>query len=78
MTKIISLAKSPGIDTIYSEELADLRLSQTLAQEIPNGKVLLLSPIEGLNQKERQNKKVGYLDKVNKNLENLKQGLKYK
>ena len=75
--KIISLAKDLGIDTIYSEELKDPRLSQTLASEIPNGKVLLLSPIEGINQEE-QKKGIGYIDKMKMNLENLKQGLKCK
>ena len=75
--KIISLAKSLGIDTIYSEELKDQRLSQILASEIPNGKVLLLSPIEGSNnQEEQQSKNGGYIDKMHMNLENLKQGLK--
>ena len=74
---IISLAKDLGIDTIYSEELKDPRLSQTLAAEIPNGKVLLLSPIEGI-KKEEQMKGIGYIDKMKMNLENLKQGLKCK
>ncbi len=52
--KIISLAKDLGIDTIYSEELKDPRLSKTLAAEIPNGKVLLLSPIEGIIKKSKE------------------------
>jgi zinc transport system substrate-binding protein len=75
--KIIQLAKNLNIDTIYSEELADPRLSQTLASEIPNGKVLLLSPIEGINREE-QNKNIGYIDKMQMNLENLREGLKCK
>jgi zinc transport system substrate-binding protein len=73
--QIISIAKDLGIDTIYSEELKDPRLSQTLAAEIPNGKVLLLSPIEVMNQDE-QKKDTGYIDKMKMNLESLKQGLK--
>ena len=73
--KTISLAKDLGIDTIYSEELKDPRLSQTLASEIPNGKVLLLSPIEGIDQEE-QKKGIGYIDKMEMNLKNLNQGLK--
>lgn len=75
--KTISLAKDLGIDTIYSEELKDLRLSQTLASEIPNGKVLLLSPIEGIKPEE-QKKDIDFIDKMKMNLENLKQGLKCK
>lgn len=73
--KIISLAKDLGIDTIYSEELKDPRLAQTLASEIPKGKVLLLSPIEGIDQEE-QKKDIGYIQKMIINLENLKRGLK--
>jgi zinc transport system substrate-binding protein len=75
--QIISLAKDLSIDIIYSEELKDPRLSQTLAAEIPNGKVLLLSPIEGINQEE-QKKDIGYIDKMKMNLDNLKRGLKCK
>ena len=75
--KTISLAKDLGIDTIYSEELKDPRLSQTLASEIPNGKVLLLSPIEGIKPEE-QKKDIDFIDQMKMNLENLKQGLKCK
>jgi len=77
ITKIINLAKDFNINTIYSEELVDPKLSEVLASEIPNGKVLLLSPVEGINQEELANN-VGYIDKMYMNLENLKQGLKCK
>jgi zinc transport system substrate-binding protein len=75
ITKIIKLAKDLNIDTIYSEDLVDPKLSEVLASEIPNGKVLLLSPVEGINREELANN-VGYIDKMYMNLENLKQGLK--
>ena len=75
--QIIGLARDMGLDTIYSEELVDPRLANVIAQEIPNGKVLVLSPIEGID-KEEQNAGIGYLDKMNKNIENLKVGLKCK
>lgn len=77
ITKIISLAKSLNIDTIYSEELKNQQLAQTFASEIPNGKVLLLSPIENIN-KEEQEKNIGYIDKMKKNIENLEKGLRCK
>ena len=77
ISKIISLAKSLDIDTIYSEELKNQRLAQTFASEIPNGKVLLLSPIENIN-KEEQEKNIGYIDKMKKNIENLEKGLRCK
>jgi zinc transport system substrate-binding protein len=75
--QIIGLARDMGLDTIYSEELVDPRLANVIAQEIPNGKVLVLSPIEGID-KEEQNAGIGYLDKMNENIENLKIGLKCK
>lgn len=75
LQQIIALAREMGIDTVYSEELVDSRLANVIAQEIPNGKVLLLSPIEGVS-KEEQNTDIGYLDKMNENIENLRLGLK--
>jgi zinc transport system substrate-binding protein len=75
LQQIIGLARDMGLDTIYSEELVDARLANVIAQEIPNGKVLVLSPIEGIS-KEEQNTGVGYLDKMNENIENLRLGLK--
>ena len=73
--QVIGLARDMGLDTIYSEELADPRLANVIAQEIPNGKVLILSPIEGINQEE-QKVGIGYISKMNENIENLKKGLK--
>lgn len=75
LQQIINLARDMGLDTIYSEELVDPRFASVIAQEIPNGKVLVLSPIEGID-KEEQNAGVDYLDKMKENIENLKVGLK--
>jgi zinc transport system substrate-binding protein len=77
LQQIIGLARDMGLDTIYSEELVDPRLANVIAQEIPNGKVLVLSPIEGIRNEE-QNAGIGYLDKMNENIENLQLGLKCK
>jgi len=71
---IINLAKNLGIDIIYSEELMDSRYAQVIAQEIPNGKVLVLSPVEGLTKNE-QNAEIGYIDKMHENIKNLSMGL---
>ncbi|HZA62614.1 MAG TPA: zinc ABC transporter substrate-binding protein, partial [Nitrososphaeraceae archaeon] len=68
--QIIELARGRDVDTIYSEDLIDPRLANVIAQEIPNGKVLVLSPIEGIN-KEEQNAGEGYLNKMRENLEIL-------
>ena len=71
---VIELARVLGLHIVYSEDLVDPRSSEVIAQEIPNGKVLILSPIEGINSEE-QRAGIGYLDKMNENVENLKIGL---
>jgi zinc transport system substrate-binding protein len=75
LQQIVSLARDMGLDTIYTEELADPRFASVIAQEIPNGKVLVLSPLEGID-KEEQNAGVDYLDKMKENIESFKVGLK--
>lgn len=74
LQEIVDLAKELKIDTIYSEELVDPRLAEAIAEEIPGGRVLMLSPIEGL-EKEEQAAGLGYIDKMEQNLDNLKAGL---
>lgn len=75
LQEMIGLARQLGIDTIYSEEAVDSRLAQTIASEVPGGKVLVLSPIEGVSRGE-QAAGVGYLEKMKENIENLREGLK--
>jgi zinc transport system substrate-binding protein len=74
LVQIVQLAKNLGINIIYSEDLIDPRSSQVIADEIPNGKVMVLSPIEGINKQEQQ-KGIGYLDKMYQDLAVLKEGL---
>jgi zinc transport system substrate-binding protein len=74
LQEIVDLAKELKIDTIYSEELVDPRLAEAIAEEIPGGRVLVLSPIEGLEEEE-QAAGLGYIDKMEQNLDNLKAGL---
>ncbi len=74
LVQLVNFAKQYGIDVIYSEDLLDQRNAQTIANEIPNGKVLVLSPIEGVDADEQQ-AGIGYLEKMQQNLENLKVGL---
>jgi zinc transport system substrate-binding protein len=73
--EIRDLAMQLGIDTIYSEDLIDPRLATVVANEIPNGRVLTLSPIEGVDREEL-NQGIGYIQKMQENVENLKVGLK--
>ena len=74
LAEIINVAKNLGLDVIYSEELMDPRYALIIAQEIPNGKVLVLSPIEGLTKNE-QIAGIGYIDKMHENIKNLSMGL---
>jgi zinc transport system substrate-binding protein len=74
LQQIVQLTHKLGINTIYSEDLVDPRLADTIAQEIPNGKVVILSPIEGINQSE-QKAGITYLDKMNQDIAALKEGL---
>src|ERR671922_2311576 len=74
LTEIINTAKRLQLNVIYSEELIDPRHAAAIAQEIPGGKVLELSPIEGLTKEERQSG-VGYMDKMLQNVKNLMEGL---
>ncbi len=68
------IVRDLGINVLYSEELVDPRFAEVIAQEIPNGKVLILSPIEGIDSDE-QEAGIGYLDKMRENIVNLKMGL---
>jgi zinc transport system substrate-binding protein len=74
LAEIINLAKSLDLRVIYSEELMDPRYALVIAQEIPNSKVLVLSPIEGLTKNE-QDAGIGYIDKMHENIKNLAAGL---
>jgi zinc transport system substrate-binding protein len=72
--QIIELANEFDINIIYSEDLIDSRLADTIANEIPDGKVLMLSPIEGIGNEE-QAAGIGYIDKMKQNIANLREGL---
>lgn len=74
LTEIINVAKTFGLRVIYSEEFVDSRQAAVVAQEIPDGKVLVLSPLEGLT-KDEQDAGIGYIDKMNENIKNLMVGL---
>jgi zinc transport system substrate-binding protein len=77
LVAVVQLANKIGINVIYSEDLVDPRSAQAIAAEIPNGKVMVLSPIEGIKLQEQQ-KGIGYLAKMYQDLSALKQGLQCK
>ena len=70
----IRLANDLGLKVIYAEELVDPRFAEVIAQEIPNGRVLVLSPLEGI-EKDEEDLGIGYLEKMEQNISNLKEGL---
>jgi len=70
LAEIINIAKSLDLHVIYSEELIDPRYASVVAQEIPESKVLVLSPTEGLTKNE-QDARTGYITKMHENLKNL-------
>ena len=74
LAEIINIAKTLNLHVIYSEELIDPRYASVVAQEIPDSKVLVLSPIEGLTKNE-QDARTGYIAKMYENLKNLSVGL---
>ncbi len=73
--EIKDLAATLGINVIYAEDLIDPRLANVIAGEIPNGQVVVLSPIEGLKREEIE-QGLGYIDKMREDVQNLKVGLK--
>jgi zinc transport system substrate-binding protein len=77
LVEVVQLAKNLGINIVYSEDLIDPRSSQVIADEIPGGKVMVLSPIEGINKQEKQ-QGIGYLEKMYQDLSALKEGLQCK
>lgn len=72
--QLVMLANDLDINVIYSEDLIDTRLAETIANEISGGKVLVLSPIEGVD-KDEQDAGTGYIEKMKQNVANLKEGL---
>jgi zinc transport system substrate-binding protein len=77
IAEIIEIARELDINVVYAEDLIDSRLAETIAGEIPGGRVLVLSPIEGIDQEE-QALGIGYIDKMRENIANLKVGLECK
>jgi zinc transport system substrate-binding protein len=74
LAEVIQIAKNLDLHVVYSEELIDPRYASAVAQEIPNAKVLVLSPIEGIT-KDEQASGIGYIDKMKENIQNLMVGL---
>lgn len=68
LQQLINLAKELHIKVIFAEELVDPRTSEVIANEL-GGRVLTLSPIEIFE------KNSNYVDKMEENLQNLKESI---
>ena len=77
LVEVVNLAKNLGLKVIYNEDLLDPRSAQTIAEQIPGTKVMVLSPVERINATE-QNGGIGYIDKMYQDLSALKVGLQCK
>jgi zinc transport system substrate-binding protein len=77
LVEVVNLAKNLGLKVIYNEDLIDPRSAQTIAEQIPGTKVMVLSPVERINATE-QNAGIGYIDKMYQDLSALKVGLQCK
>ncbi len=77
LVEVVSLAQKLGLKVIYSEDFIDPRSAQVIAEQLTGAKVMVLSPIEGINATE-QKAGVGYLDKMHQDLAALKIGLECK
>jgi zinc transport system substrate-binding protein len=74
MEKVINIAKANKVKMIFSEDLVDPRLADTLATEV-GAQVKILSPLEGLKNQTEQQEGITFLDKWYQNLDNLKVAL---
>jgi zinc transport system substrate-binding protein len=72
---VIDYAKAHNITVIYAEPLSDPSLAEEVAAQIPNGRVLVLDPLEEVPLADIQAGR-DYLSIMRENLSNLEEGLK--
>lgn len=74
MAEIIDFIRNENVNTIFTEELIDSKVSEVIASET-GAEVKVLSPVEGLSQEEIDNNE-DYLSIMQTNLDNLVGALK--
>jgi zinc transport system substrate-binding protein len=72
---VIETAKAKNITVVYAEPLSDPSLAEEVARQIPNGRVLVLDPLEEVPLSEIEAGK-DYLSIMQQNVSNLEEGLK--
>ncbi|MDE1766640.1 MAG: zinc ABC transporter substrate-binding protein [Thaumarchaeota archaeon] len=73
LARVENTIKTNNVKTVFSEDLVDPKLAQTLAEDT-GAQVRILSPLEGINKTE-QKQGVTFLDKWYQNLDNLKEAM---
>ena len=73
IAKVENIAKQNNVKIIFSEDLVDPKLAQSLANDV-GAQTKVLSPLEGLTHEDQQ-KGVTMIDKWYENLDNLKVAL---
>lgn len=73
LARVENTVKDNNVKIIFSEDLVDPKLAQTLAEDT-GAQVKILSPLEGINKTE-QKQGVTFLDKWYQNLDNLREAM---
>jgi len=73
IARVENIAKQNNVKTIFSEDLVDPKLAESLATDI-GAQTKVLSPLEGISSEDQQ-KGVTFIDKWHQNLDNLKVAL---
>ena len=73
LARVEDTAKQNSVKIIFSEDLVDPKLAQSLATDI-GAQTKILSPLEGINDTE-QKEEITFIDKWYQNLNSLKTGL---
>jgi zinc transport system substrate-binding protein len=72
---VIDTAKAKNITVVYAEPLSDPKLAEEVALQIPNGRVLVLDPLEEVPLADIEAGK-DYFSIMRQNVRNLEEGLK--
>lgn len=73
MKNLVQMVRREKVKYIFMETLANPKLTEVIAKET-GAKILVLDPIEGLDEEGRKNK-LNYLKIMEKNIENLQKAL---
>ena len=73
LARVVTLVKDNGVKTIFSEETLNLKMAQVLSKET-GAEIAVLNPAANLTAEQWQ-RGVTFLDIMERNLENLREGL---